>query len=315
MKGYTSYIAVAVLLVILSVLPLFLPSYYVGLLSLMLIYGIFAMSLDIITGYTGLPSLGHAAFLGVAAYTAGILNVKVFQNFGLELVAGLAAGAIIAVVFGLLALRGRGIYFLMITLALSLVLWGLALKWVAVTGGNDGLPGISRPDLSPIAWDLGTPGGYYYFVLIIFIVAATLMYLIIRSPFGLALLGIRESETRMSSLGYNVWRYKYIAFILAGVFAALAGILFVYYNGFVSPSELGIVTSAKVLLMVILGGPGTLFGPLLGAGVIVFLENFLSAYTERWLMALGAIYVLVTIFTPHGIYGPIKQFIKRWLPL
>jgi len=313
MKKHILWVAVAILLLLLFVAPLFVPRYYIGLLILTFIYGIFAMSLDILTGYTGLPSLGHAAFFGVAAYTVGILNVKVFQNFGLELLAGLSVTGVIAAVFGLLTVRSRGIYFLMITLALSMVLWGLASNWTALTGGHDGLAGVSRPKIGQISWDLGVTSHFYYLVLIFFLIAVALMFFVARSPFGVALLGIRESETRMSVLGYNVWLYKYINFIVTGLFAGLAGILFAYYNGFVHPSALGIGTSAKVLFMFILGGPGTLFGPLGGAGVIVFLENLISAYSERWQMFLGAIYVLIIIFAPRGIYGPMRQLIRRAL--
>jgi len=311
MKRCVFHILVAVALAFLFLAPLFLPPYYLGLLILALIYGIFAMSLDILTGYTGLPSLGHATFFGVSAYAVGILNVKVFQNFELELAVGLSITIIIAAVFGLLTVRSRGIYFLMITLALSMVLWGLASNWGALTGGHDGLPGVSRPRLTLISWDLGLTDNYYYFVLFFFMVAVILMYLIVRSPFGVALRGIRESETRMSVLGYNVWLYKYLSFIITGLFAGLAGILFTYYNGFVHPSVLHIENSAKVLIMFILGGPGTLLGPLAGAGVIVFVENLISAHIERWQVFLGAIYVLVVICAPRGIYGPMKQLIRR----
>jgi len=311
MKKYIFYLLVAVSLALLFLAPLFLPPYYLGLLILTLIYGIFAMSLDILTGYTGLPSLGHATFFGVAAYAVGILNVKVFQNFGLELSVGFLVTIAIAALFGLLTVRSRGIYFLMITLALSMVLWGLASNWGALTGGHDGLPGVSRPKLTLIAWDLGLTNNYYYFVLFFFMMAVILMHLIVRSPFGVALRGIRESETRMSVLGYNVWLYKYVSFIVTGLFAGLAGILFTYYNGFVHPSVLHIETSAKVLIMFILGGPGTLFGPLAGAAVIVFVENLISAYFERWQVFMGAIYVLIIICTPRGIYGPMRQLIRR----
>jgi branched-chain amino acid transport system permease protein len=313
MKNYIVHVAVALLLIFLLAAPSMVPPYYLGLLILTLIYGIFAMSLDILTGYTGLPSLGHAMFFGVSAYTVGILNVKVFHNFGWELMSGLLAAGIIASAFGLLTVRNRGVYFLMITLALSMVLWGLASNWGALTGGHDGLPGISRPKLGPIPWDLEVTSNYYYFVLIFFVIAVLFMFLIVRSPFGVALRGIRESETRMSVLGYHVWLYKYISFVVTGLFAGLAGILFAYYTGFAHPSILHIGTSAKVLFMFILGGPGTLFGPLLGAGMIVFLENLISAYSERWQIFLGAIYVLVVVCAPRGIYGPTRQLLRRLL--
>jgi branched-chain amino acid transport system permease protein len=315
MKRYTSYLPAAVVFVILCLAPTFFSTYVLGLLILTLIYGIFAMSLDILTGYAGLPSLGHAMFFGISAYTVGILEVKMSANFGLQLIAGLSAAVVIGAGFGLLAVRSKGISFVMITLSLSMVLWGLASNLAGVTGGTDGLPGISRPKLSPVPLDLEITSSFYYFVLGFFIVSALLMYLIARSPFGYTLLGIRESETRMSCLGYNVWRYKYLCFIVAGVFAGLAGILSVYYNGFVNPGDLGIETSAKVLFMVILGGAGTLFGPLIGACSIVLLENFISAYSQRWPMILGAIYVLVVLFAPDGVYDPMKRFIRRFVRL
>jgi branched-chain amino acid transport system permease protein len=280
-----------------------------------LIYGIFAMSLDLLTGYAGLPSLGHAMFFGISAYTVGILDVRMSPSFGLEVIAGLSAAFVIGAGFGLLTIRSKGISFVMITLSLSMVLWGLATNLAGLTGGTDGLPGISRPKLSPIPLDLEVTSNFYYFALGFFIISAILMYLIMRSSFGYALLGIRESETRMCSLGYNVWRHKYIGFIVSGGFAGLAGILFAYYNGHVNPGDLGIENSAKVLFMVILGGAGTLFGPLIGACSIVLLENFVSAYSQRWPMILGAVYVLVVLFAPDGVYDPIKRFMRRFVGL
>jgi branched-chain amino acid transport system permease protein len=305
----------AILLAFLGVLPLFLPSYYTGLLTLMLIFAIFAMSLDILQGYTGLPSLGHAAFWGTSAYMIGILNVKVFKGcyFGLELIVGILSAAIVASILGLIVLRSKEIYLLMILLASSMMLWGIAFKWRSFTGGDDGIPGIRRPDLSFIHWDLGSTTHYYYFVLLFFIVSAVLMYLVVHSSFGHTLLGIRESETRMQSLGYNIWLHKYIAFIVSAIFAGLAGVLIAYYNGFVSPSELHLVTSAEVLIMVILGGEGTLFGPAIGAGIIILIKNFVSGYTEHWMIILGAIYMGTVMFAPQGVYRLFKQ-LRKWGP-
>ena len=313
MKNPKSTIGMAIIIVFLSVLPLFLPTYYTGLFSLMLIFAIFAMSLDILQGYTGLPSLGHAAFLGTSAYMVGILNVKIFKgcNFGVELIAGLLSAAVVACILGLIVLRSKEVYLLMILMASSMMLWGIAFKWRSVTGGDDGLPGISRPDLRFIHWDLGSTTHFYYFVLLFFIVAAVLMYLVVHSSFGHTLLGIRESETRMRSLGYNIWLQKYIAFNVSAIFAGLAGVLIVYYNGFVSPSELHLVTSAEVLIMVILGGAGTLFGPAIGAGIIIFIKNFVSGYTEHWMIILGAIYMATIMFAPQGVYRLMKQLLQK----
>ena len=313
MKNPKSTIGMAIIIAFLGVLPLFLPTYYTGLFSLMLIFAIFAMSLDILQGYTGLPSLGHAAFLGTSAYMVGILNVKIFKgcNFGVELIAGLLSAAVVACILGLIVLRSKEVYLLMILMASSMMLWGIAFKWRSVTGGDDGLPGISRPDLRFIHWDLGSTTHFYYFVLLFFIVAAVLMYLVVHSSFGHTLLGIRESETRMRSLGYNIWLQKYIAFNVSAIFAGLAGVLIVYYNGFVSPSELHLVTSAEVLIMVILGGAGTLFGPAIGAGIIIFIKNFVSGYTEHWMIILGAIYMATIMFAPQGVYRLMKQLLQK----
>ncbi|HEY7676175.1 MAG TPA: branched-chain amino acid ABC transporter permease [Candidatus Methylomirabilis sp.] len=285
--------------------PAFLSSYYLGLLTKMLIFALFAMSLDLLLGYTGLPSLGHVAYFGLGAYTVGLLSLRVVKTFWINALAGLAAPTLVALGFNLLTLRARGTYFLMITLALAQVLWGIAFGWRSFTGGDDGLPGIARPTLA--GWSMAGEVPFHYFVAVVFGVCLWLLSVVVRSPLGRALVGIRESETRMGVLGYNVWAYQYVASILAAFFAGAAGILFVYYNGYVGPAYLSVVVSGQVLLMVILGGAGTLLGPALGAAIIVLLENFLSAYTERWLTALGIIYVVVTLYAPRGVLGILRH--------
>jgi branched-chain amino acid transport system permease protein len=260
------------------------------------------MSLYLILGYAGLRSLGHAAYFGVGAYAVGLLAVRVVDNFWLDFGTGLLAAGVTSALFGLLALRAQGAYLLMITLALAQVLWGIAFGWRWLTGGDDGLPGVPRPGAG-LPWSLSSGPSFYYFVLVVFVVATAALWVIVRSPFGAALVGIRESERRMQVLGYNTWLYKYVAFVLAGLIAGVSGNLFVYYNGFVSPAYLSIVFSAMALIMVILGGAGTLLGPALGSAAIVFLENVISASTERWLTVLGLIYVAVTLFAPAGIMG------------
>ena len=288
---------------VLLLLPFTLSSYQLGLLTKMIIFAIFAMSLNLLLGYTGLPSLGHAAYFGAAAYTIALLSLRVTHNtFWIDFPSGLALAVVTSALFGLLALRTHESYFLMITLSLSQVLWGVAFGWKSLTRGDDGIPGVPRPNLG-LPWSLTDGVPFYYFVLFFFIVAVVLLWIVVRSPFGHALVGIRESEARMEVLGYNVWLYKFVAFILAGLFAGLAGNLFAYYNGFVSPTYMSVIFSATVLIMVILGGAGSLIGPAVGAAVIVFLENAISAYTERWLLILGIIYVLVTLFAPRGLVG------------
>ena len=224
----------------------------------------------------------------------------------------LPAGVLVAVlggaIFALLALRARGSYFLMITLALAQVVWGIAFGWRTLTGGDDGLPGIRRPTFIV---SLADQDAFYYFVVLLVGLSAIALTAIVRSPFGLALRGIRESETRMLALGFNVWRHQFAAFIIAAGFAGLAGCLFVYQNRFVSPNFMHVVMSAEALIMVILGGVGTLLGPAVGAGLIIFLEDFISSQTERWLLVLGVIYVATTLFAPRGLIGLYNDYISR----
>ena len=283
-----------------------LSAYPLTLLTQAAIVAILAMSLDVLLGYTGLPSLGHAAYFGVAAYTVGILSTDYQRGFVPCLVAGVLLATLTAAVFGLLAIRATGTYFLMITLALGMVVWGLAFRWVSMTRGDNGIGGVPRPDL-PLPWDLAAPLPFFYFALAAVLLAWALLGLLVRSPFGLSLMGIRESESRMRALGYNVWLYKYLAFVIAGAFAGFAGVCWAYYNGFVSPVDVQLVTSVETLLMVALGGPGTLAGPALGAAVIVFLKNVVSVYTKRWLLILGAVYIGVILFAPRGVLGAFRR--------
>jgi branched-chain amino acid transport system permease protein len=293
-------------LVALLALPHILPTYYLGIVIEMIIFSLFAMSLDLLVGFTGMASLGHAAYFGIAAYAAGLLALKLSWSVWLAMPAALIITAMTATAFGLLALRTRGSYFLMITLALSQVAWGIAFGWRSLTGGDDGLPNIPRPSLTP-NWPLTDDTTFYYFVLVLASLGTFLLLRITSSPFGYALRGIRESETRMLALGYNVRRYKLTVFIVAATMAGLAGCLYVYYNRFVSPDYLQVIRSAEVLLMVILGGAGTLIGPAIGASLLVALENLISAYTERWLMVLGVIYILVALLAPRGIMGVVRD--------
>jgi branched-chain amino acid transport system permease protein len=297
-------------LFVLLVLPVLLSPYYLGLVVKMLVFALFAMSLDLLIGYGGMASLGHAAYFGVAAYATGLLALRLGWSVWLVLPAGILVATLTAVVFGLLALRTRGSYFLMITLALSQVLWGVAFGWRSFTGGDDGLPEVPRPDLG-LPWSLADSIPFYYFVLFFTALGALLLVRIVASPFGYALRGIRESETRMTALGYNVWRYKFTAFVLAGTFAGLAGSLYVYFNRFVSPDYIHVARSAEVLLMVILGGAGTLIGPAIGAALLILVENIVSTYTERWLIVIGAVYILVALFAPAGLIGLLRNLGRR----
>jgi branched-chain amino acid transport system permease protein len=202
----------------------------------------------------------------------------------------------------------------MITLALGMVIWGLAHRWVTLTQGDNGISGVPRPDFLRtwgLPWSLSRPLPFYYFVLMGFVVALALLRVIVRSPFGRSLVGIRESESRMRTLGYHVWLHKYLAFVIAGGVGGFAGVFWAYYNGFVSPADVELATSVEVLLMVALGGRGTLIGPAVGAAVIVLLKNLVSVYTHRWLLILGAVYIGTIVYAPDGIAGAARQLMRR----
>ena len=301
--------SVGLALLLLALAPHVLSSYLLVLLTQAVIAAMLAMSLDLLLGYTGLASLGHAAYLGLGAYSVGVLTTQYGVNFWGTLVVGIVLAAGAAMVFGLVALRATGVYFLMITLALGMVVWGLAQRWVSLTQGDNGISGIPKPHLG-LPWSFSTSTAFYYLVLVGFLVTYTVLSVVVHSPFGQSLVGIRESETRMHTLGYHVWLHKYIGFIIAGAFGGFAGVFWAYYNGFVSPTDVELATSVEILLMVALGGRGTLLGPALGAGIIVLLKNLVSVYTQRWLLILGAIYVLTIIYAPEGIVGAVR----RWLP-
>jgi len=294
----------AIVIVALAVVAPFLPAYPLTLLTQALIVAILAMSLDVMLGYSGMPSLGHAAYFGVGAYAVAIMTTE--RQVGLLgcLAMGVVLATLTAAIFGLLAIRAAGTYFLMITLALGMVVWGLAFRWVSLTKGDNGISGVPRPTL--FGFEFAAPVPFYYFSLGAAVLVWVLLGLIVISPFGLGLRGIRGSESRMLALGYNVWLHKYAAFVISGAFAGFAGTLWAYYNGFVSPNDVQLVTSVETLLMVALGGPGTLIGPALGAGLIVFLKNFVSVYTKRWLLILGGVYIGVILFAPTGIVGALR---------
>jgi len=290
------------LAIVLVVGPLVLDSYWIGLLTQIVILAILAMSLDILLGYTGLPSLGHAAFFGVAAYAVAVLSTTYRADFWTSVLAGVAMGTASAAAFGLIVAHVRDVYFLMITLALGMVLWGLSYRWIPVTGGDNGISGI--PTLEAHAGlPVAGPLAFYYVTLLVCAGCAALMRTLVRSPFGLTLRGIRENEARMRSLGFNTWLHCYLSFVIAGAFASVAGVMWAYYNGFVSPTYLDLTASSELFLMVTLGGPATLVGPLLGAGAIVLLKNVMSAYTARWLLILGIVYIVAILAAPQGIWN------------
>jgi branched-chain amino acid transport system permease protein len=282
--------------------------FYVSLASNFLIFGLLAMSLDLMAGYTGLVSLGHAATLGIGAYGIAVgmsRGLDANASIGLALVASLA----VAAGFGLLAVRVGGITFVMLTLALGQIVWGLAYRWVAISGGDNGLPVGGRPNIGPI--DLSDSGAYYYFVLGVFVACAALMWALVRSPFGLSLRGIQNNEQRMKTLGYNVWLHKYLVFVIAGFFGGVSGILFAFYNNYVSPTAIDFAHNGTVVQMVVVGGLGTLWGPVVGAILIVLMQQYVSIFLTRWVTVLGIIFVLTVLFAREGAWGLLLRLL-RW---
>jgi branched-chain amino acid transport system permease protein len=276
------------------------------------IFAIFAMSLDLIFGYVGLISMGHAAFFGIAGYTCGILTVRHgIESFWIAAPCGILMAGLLAAVFGIFAFRVSGIYFLLVTFALGELLFSAATKWYSMTGGSYGLGGIPPPNLG-LPWLNWNATAFYYFAFIALIICFFLLHRLIHSPFGHALQGIREHEARMECLGYDVWVYKYVAFIISALFAGVAGVLFAHFNGLMAPMHLGIATSALAMLMVIIGSAGTLFGSIIGAGVIIFVEHYAGILTpERWPLIIGAVFIISVLYFRTGMGVYLSKIWKR----
>lgn len=299
-------------LLVLALIPPFLPTYYLSMLTKIVIFAIFAISLDLVLGYTGLISLGHATFLGVAGYTIGIFMIRLgIDSFWILIPLALVISGVVAAIVGSIALRVSGVYFLLITLAFAQLFYVVAVKWRAITGGSDGLVGINYPSLG-IAGFTWNNISYYYFILIAFIICFLLLSRIVNSSFGHTLVGIRENEIRMRSLGYNTWLYKYIAFIIGGIFAGVAGAVFAPFYGAMVPEHFGLTTSSMVMLMVVIGSPGTLYGPVVGAIAVILIEQIASIYSpERWPLILGAVFILSVLFLRGGIGIYLAKLRKR----
>lgn len=282
--------------------------FWVSLAIELLVFGLFAMSLDLLVGYAGLPSLGHAAFFGTAAYAFGIVAKHVTPSVFVAVPAGTLAAVVAAFVIGALSVRASGIFFLMLTLAFAQMLFALAFGWIPVTGGSDGYASVPRPDLGIAGFDLFPTQNYYVYVAAVFLVSALLLWRVARSPFGLALVGVRENERRMRALGYDTFRLKLAAFVLAGAFAGVAGTLWAGFNQFVSPGDVFITTSVTALVMVLVGGAGTLAGPVLGAIVVVLLRVFAQPIIgERWESLLGLLFITTVLFAKQGIVGVVRR--------
>jgi branched-chain amino acid transport system permease protein len=297
------------LLAVLAALPLMAGDFYVNLASQILIASVFALSLNLLVGYGGLTSLGHASFLGFAAYACAWLSLRLGFGHGAAALTAIVATTAMAALFGLVALRATGLGFLMITLALSQVLWGLAYRWVSMTNGDNGLSGLGRPQ--PFGLSLDGAVAFYWFTLLVAALATLLMGIFVSSAFGSCLRGTRDQPRRMAALGHDVWMVRWITFIVAGFWGGVAGLLYVYYHKYIHPSALSITNSAEGLLSVIAGGSGTLGGPIVGATLVVLLKNYASAYIERWNMLLGFVFLLIVLLMPDGIVPGIRRLVGR----
>jgi branched-chain amino acid transport system permease protein len=282
--------------------------FYLNLASQILIYALLAVSLNLLLGYGGMVSLGHASFVGLTSYSAVLMLNAGFGQL-LSAVLAIAFSTLCGALFGLLALRATGIGFLMITLALGQIVWGIAYRANTITDGDNGIRFAARPH--PFGFDISTAPSFYWFTLIVFAVALFFIWRLVRSPFGAALQGARDQPRRMRMLGHNVWLIQWMTFVLAAFWGSVAGLLYVYYNLFISPHAISLQQSAEVLLMAILGGASTLTGPIVGAVIITLVKNVASSYIDRWNSLLGAIFVVVIMFMPFGLVPGIRQLLAR----
>ncbi|MGB9172218.1 MAG: branched-chain amino acid ABC transporter permease [Bradyrhizobium sp.] len=296
-------VVVLIVLAIAAALPLVLSTYQIGLATEMLIFGMLAMSIDILAGFAGRTSLGHGAIFGVSGYVVVYASSQAGLPWAAAFVLGMIAATAVAAIFALLAVRTSGVYFLLLTLALGMIVWGICLRWTQVTGGENGIRGDVRPAF------LVAHRSFYWAVLAATAIVSYAMWRFVRSPFGLTLLGIRDSESRMKSLGYNVPLHLFVGFAVSGFFAGVAGALYAMFNDFVSPSTVALEQSVEGVLMMIAGGVGTLFGGFVGAAAILTLENVVSSYTERWQTVLGLTFIVIMICAPDGIIGTLRAIL------
>lgn len=296
----------------LAVLPLIAP--YHALAANILLWGLYAVGFNLLFGYTGMLSFGHAAFLGTGAYWCGMLFVHAHWPWYGAIFAGVGASLATAAVMGYLAIRTRGIYFSMVTLALSQCLYYIYYKAERWTGGENGLRGINLQTVEVFGreFDFVDPLVKYYVILAFVAAALALLSRILSSPFGAVLEAIRENESRTAACGYDVARTKLVAFVLSGGFCGLAGALFALHLSTVSTEMLYYLTSGHAVMMALLGGMGTFFGPFVGAGVFVLLEDVVAVWTRHWQLYVGGLFMLFVLFFPRGIWGSILHRARHW---
>jgi branched-chain amino acid transport system permease protein len=283
---------------------------YTSLASRIVILGLAAMALNFLLGFTGVLSFGHAAYFGLGGYGAAMTLRYLAPSTALAVAVGVALGTLAAAIIGALIVRLRGVYFAMVTIAFGQVFYFVTFRWNSVTGGDDGLTGWSRLPLSlgPLSLDIqGSDLAFYFFALAVFGASVATMGLLLRSPFGRTLLAIRENERRARFLGIPVERHVWLSFVVSASFASVAGALFALLNNFIDPRALRWDQSGNFVIMAVLGGMRSFWGPLLGAGVFVLLQDFISTRTQNWMSFVGAFFVLVVLFFPRGVLGFVRR--------
>jgi branched-chain amino acid transport system permease protein len=304
-------LAIGLAVLALLALPLwFGHTYYIKLSTEILYWAIFALALNVLVGYAGLVSLGHAGLFAMTAYTVALM-LEAGHGHLAAVLSALEIAIVASAIYAVLALRSTGIGFLMITLALGQIVWGIAYRWAALTHGDNGVNVRSLP--APFGIDLSSPQAFYVMTVVVFFIALGSMAIFARSPFGASLNGTRVQARRMTALGFNVWMIRFIAFLFSGFWTGIAALLYVYHKQFISPPTAGLQTSAEVLLMVIAGGTATLLGPIAGAAIVVVMKNVVSAYVARWNLVLGVVFVAIISFMPEGLVpGSIRLARIAW---
>jgi branched-chain amino acid transport system permease protein len=283
---------------------------YTELGSRVLVLGLAAMSLNFLLGFTGVLSFGHAAYFGLGAYGVGMTLKYLAPSTPLGILVGVAVGALAAALIGALIVKLRGVYFAMVTIAFGQVFFFIAFRWNSVTGGDDGLTGWSRQPLNLGFGNIDIAGNgtaFYYLVLTLFAAAVGIMAVLLRSPFGRTLLAIRENERRARFLGIPVEQHIWLSFVISCLFVALAGTLYALLNNFTDPRALRWDQSGNFVIMAVLGGMRSFWGPLIGAAIFVVLQDYVSSHTENWMSFIGLFFVLVVLFFPRGVLGIIRR--------
>ena len=288
--------------------------FYISLITEMMIYGLLAMSLDVLLGYTGLLSFMHNAYLGISAYAVGLFLIHVSPtSFWLACLAGIAFTCVVALPVGWVQVRTGGLAFALLTLAFGMMFHTIVWKWYDVTGGDDGLMGMPNPDISLFGITIGNSGDplvMYMFTLAVVTLCFFLTRRIINSPFGAVLEAIRENESRAAFIGINVRKYKLLGWMMACLLASIAGVLFILYKGYIGPSTMSAFAGAGILMMVLLGGMGSLWGPLAGAFFFIYIQDYISTMTEHWEIYLGVVVIFLVLFLPTGFAG-LTDHIRR----